>query len=130
MQNAILLSAIIGPVFLVYGLSMLLYVKQWQKIMQEWQKNHFLWLPFGVMSLILGLIVVNMYNVWEWSFNVVITITGWYMLIKSIFYFLAPEKWIKKIMGCKCCTSFFCLYLCGIVMTILGILLSYDIYLT
>jgi len=129
MENAILLSAIIGPVFLVYGLSMLLYANQWKKIMTEWQKNHFLWLPFGVMSLIFGLIIVNIYNVWAWNLYLVITVTGLCLLIKSIFYFLAPEKWIKNLMGCKYWSSLACMYFCGTVMTILGILLSYDFYL-
>jgi len=129
MEKALILAGIVGPFYLVYGLSLLLYVKQWEKVVAEFMKNHFIWLPFAVFGLVLGLIMVNVYNVWAWDLYVVITLTGWVLIVKSVFYFLAPENWIKSAMECKCIKSDAYFYFWGALMTVLGVLLSYNAYL-
>lgn len=129
MQKALLLAAIVGPVYLVFGLSILLYVKQWQKLIAELVKNHFQMLFGMTLSLVLGLILINAYNVWEWSLYVVITITGWGALLKALFYFLAPEKCIEKVLKSPIYKSEMWLYFWGSFMTIFGVLLSYNAYI-
>jgi len=129
MQNALVLSAIIGPVYLIFGLSILIYVKQWKKIMAEFSKNHFQMLYGMMMAVIFGLVIITIYNVWEWNLYLIITLTGWSALIKGIFYFLAPSSWIKKVMGVKWMYSEASMYFWGAVATIVGILLSYNVYL-
>ena len=128
MEKALILAAIIGPFYLVLGLSLLFYVKQWQKIFVEYAKNHFLMMINMFMALILGLIIINIYNVWEWNLYVIITITGWGALLKGVFYFLAPGSWIKGVLKCKCYHSEGWLYFWGLLMTVVGILLSYNAY--
>ena len=129
MNNALILAAIIGPVYLLFGLSFLLYAKQWQKVFAEFAKNHFLMLYGMFIALVLGLIIINMYNVWAWDLYVIITVTGWLALLKGVFYLLAPGIWIKTILKCQCYRSLGWLYFWGIVMTVIGVLLSYNAYL-
>jgi uncharacterized protein YjeT (DUF2065 family) len=129
MDKVIFLSGIIGPVYLIFGLSVLLYVKQWKKVIAEYASNHFLMMVNMLMALIIGLIIINIYNVWDWSLNVVITVTGWGALLKGVFYFLAPGSWIKSLLNCKCYQSAGVLYICGAILTVFGFLLSYNAYL-
>ena len=129
MEKALILAGIIGPFYLVYGLSLLLYVKQWQKLVTEFSKNHFIWLPFAFFGFIIGLVMVNVYNVWAWDLYIVITLTGWCLILKSVFYFLAPENLIKATMKCKCIKSDAYFYFFGSLLTVLGVLLSYNAYL-
>jgi uncharacterized protein YjeT (DUF2065 family) len=128
MDKALFLSAIIGPVYLIFGLSILLYVKQWKKVIAEYGKNHFFLMVNMLIALIIGLILIKIYNVWDWSLNLIITLTGWGALVKGVFYFLAPGSWIKWFLNCRLCQSAGFLYVCGIILVILGALLSYRGY--
>ncbi len=128
MEKALILAAIIGPFYLVFGLSILMYVKQWKKIYTEFQKNHFIMMGNMILSLVAGLIIINMHNVWEWNLFVVITVTGWAALLKAVFYFLAPSDWIKQTLKSKIIRKDSFLYFWGAVMTVLGLLLTYNGY--
>ncbi|MBN2096545.1 hypothetical protein JW752_04080 [Candidatus Peregrinibacteria bacterium] len=129
MEKGLILAAIIGPIYLFYGLSFLLYPKQWKRLIQECIKNHFSMQASMFVALLLGLIIINAYNVWEWNRFLIITLTGWLFLIKGVFYLLTPERCIKWVMARKCCQSKGWLYIWGTVMTILGVLLSYNAYI-
>ncbi len=128
MEKALILAAIIGPYYLIFGLSLLMYASQWKKVVENYEKNHFTWLPFAAIALILGLVIINMYNVWEWNLYVVITLTGWIALLKGTLYLLAPETWIKKAMKCKWFRQEGFLYFWGALLTVLGVLLTYNAY--
>ncbi|MBN2096546.1 hypothetical protein JW752_04085 [Candidatus Peregrinibacteria bacterium] len=130
MEKALMLAAIIGPYYLILGLSFLMYAGQWKKVVEGYEKNHFAWLPFAAIAVILGVIIINMYNVWEWNLYVVITLTGWVALLKGVFYFLAPGSWIKKAMRCRLVSQEGFLYFWGALFTVLGILLTYNAYWT
>ena len=82
MSDQMLLAAVIGPMFLVFGLSFLFYPAVWEKIASEWEKNHFSMMAMMAFSLIFGLFIINMHNVWEWSPYVLITITGWAIRVR------------------------------------------------
>ena len=52
--------------------------------------NNFL--PIGLLHTFLGLMSVLSYNVWSQNLTVIITILGWLLLAKGIFYLFAPES--------------------------------------
>lgn len=128
MEKAQILAQIIGPFYLILGLSILLYVEQWKKLMKDYAGNHFAMLPLYTLELILGLIIVNMYNVWAWDLMVIVTLTGWGAILESLFYFLAPASWIKGFLKGKMASES-SLYFWGAVFTVIGVLLSYNAYL-
>lgn len=127
MSDQLFLAAVIGPMLLVLGLSVLFYSDVWQKIVSEWEKDHFSLLPMMAFNLIFGLVIINMHNVWEWSPYVIITVVGWGAFLKAVLYFLLPGDNFKamiKMVNCKCYyqTS-------GGIMAVLGAWLSYLVYL-
>lgn len=127
MSDQMLLGAVIGPMFLVLGLSLLLYSKVWLKIAEEFAKNHLSMLTMMCFNLVFGLVVINMHNVWEWSPYVLITIAGWGAFLKAVFYFLVPGNQIKaviKVLNCKCYYQ-----VSGAIIGLLGAWLSYLVYL-
>jgi hypothetical protein len=127
MENTFLLGAIIGPYFLVMGLSLLLYAKVWLKLMKDIEKNHTSVVIGMALVLLLGLAIIQMHNVWEMNIWVVITAFGWIAFFKGVFYFLTPGSWIKKII--KTFASIELLYCCGLTMTIIGAWMSYLVYI-
>lgn len=127
MSDQMLLGAVVGPMYLVLGLSILLYSGVWQKIASEWEKNHFSMLALMAFNLVFGLFIINMHNVWEWSPYVIITITGWGAFLKAVTYFLLPGDSLKKmikLMNCKCYYQ-----IAGAIVALLGAWLSYLVYL-
>ena len=79
-------------------------------------------------TAIVGLVIINMYNVWEWNLYIVITLTGWLAFLKGGFYLLAPGSWIKRAMKCKLVRQEGFLYFWGVLITVLGVLLTYNAY--
>ena len=82
-----------------------------------------------MLALILGLFIINIYNVWSWNVYLIITITGWIALVKALFYFLAPASLINGLMKTKWIYSNWCMYAWGCIAVIAGILLSYNVYI-
>jgi len=91
-----MLAKIFGPLYLVAGLSFLLYAKPWTEVMKKWRKDHLALIPFAFMGLLFGLVVVNIHNVWEWTPNLLITLIGWIMILKGAFFLLMPGKCTKQ----------------------------------
>lgn len=126
MQNAITLAHVIGPVYLLIGLSILVYLKSWHKIIEKYENDHLALLPIILMYAVLGAIVINMYNVWAWNVWLLVTLTGWILAIKSVFYFLMPESIIKTILALK--KKKWVLVLAGIIGLVFGGVLTYYSY--
>lgn len=126
MENAITLAAIMGPMYLLLGLSILLHVNAWQKLMESWRKDHFSLFTMMFFSAVLGLIAVKMYNVWEWNVWLLVTITGWGMLLKGVFYLLVPGSILKTMLSWKKSTGI--LYFSAVVTLAIGAALTYYTY--
>lgn len=126
MENAIVLARVMGPFFLLIGLSVLFYLKSWQYVYDKYANNHYELLPFEVLFAVLGAICVNMYNVWELNVWLLVTLTGWALVVKSVGYFLLPGSIIKKIIAMK--KETWVLSLGGILGLVIGGLLTYYSY--
>lgn len=127
MENAIAIAAVLGPLYLVCGLSLLFYPKAWHMLLDKYEKDHFLMFPLMVLYVVFGVIMVRMYNVWEWNVWLIVTIINWIILFKGVFYMLAPGSWITGVLKMKDNMSL--LYLGGVVALVLGGVLSYFVYL-
>ena len=127
MENALSLALVIGPMYLMLGVSVLLYTKTYHRLLDKFEEDH---LPlFGQMIVegVLGLVSINLYNVWEWNVWLLVTLTGWALLIKSLLYFLVPGPLIKKCLAIS--KGMGMLYLSGLVSVVVGGLLSYYAYM-
>ena len=127
MQNAIAIGSILGPAYLVLGLSMLFYVDSWLEMAHDWKKNHYVLLMGGFMGLFLGLLVINLYNVWEWNVWLIVTLSGWAMFVKALFYFMAPGQWSKAVIHYFANANW--VYFWSLVLIVAGAALSYYVYL-
>lgn len=121
-----MLSTVLGPFYLVLGLSILLYVGSWKAIMKKWEKDHLVLLPLMTMLLIFGLIMVNLHNVWTCDVWVLVTAIGWVWTIKGAAYFLLPGSFIKWKLSLGQNTAI--MYLGGLAALVLGAVLTYYTY--
>ena len=118
------IASVLGPMWFVLGLSQLLYASQWGKLIDGWMKDHLQLVPMMLLAGILGLIMIRMHNVWEWNLWIVVTIAGWGAFLKSVIYFLLPGSTTVNMM--KFGKNM--IYLGGLVATVLGGLLTYNVY--
>ncbi len=125
-ENAMQIAAVAGPIYLVLGLSVLFYMKTWQKLAMEWNKNHLPLFSLLIVELVLGLLIVSMYNQWEWNVWLIVTLTGWAMLLDGAFYFLAPGSWYKSVLSLWKNQGL--IALSGIVSVAMGAVLTYHVY--
>lgn len=121
------LAAIIGPLYMILGLSVLMYPKVWTKLMQSFEKDHLQLFTLMLITMVIGLILIRLHNIWEWSPYVLITVVGWGAFLKGAFYFLAPGSWVKSVL--RLSTMQWMMVLGGIVALLAGGLLTYWAYL-
>lgn len=88
------LAQIMGPYLFLMGLAMLIHPERFKVIMKQFQENKALLTYSGVVSLILGLILVTAHNYWDASWPVVITLLSWILLIKALFRIFFLDQFI------------------------------------
>jgi hypothetical protein len=125
-ENAVQIAKIAAPVYLTIGLSVLLYAKAWNTLLDKWRKDHLSLFPLMVLYPVLGLIIINMYNVWEWNVWLLVTLIGWILLVKGVLYFILPGSVIKSMMNMKKNPAL--IYLGGIAALVMGAVLGYYSY--
>ncbi|MDP8212084.1 MAG: hypothetical protein P9X22_02180 [Candidatus Zapsychrus exili] len=95
MENSVFLAKLIGPYCIIVGLGVLLNLKTYQTIMEDFLKNSALIYLGGILALIIGLLIVLTHNVWTVSWAVAITIFGWGGIIKGIWLIAFPKSICK-----------------------------------
>lgn len=126
MENALKIAEVAGPALLLMGLSILLHAKAWQRLFDKWQKDHLSLFPIMLLITLLGLMVISMYNVWEFNVWLLVTLLGWGMLVKGVVFFLIPGSALKGAVGLG--KNLGVLYFGGLVHTVVGAALGYYAY--
>ena len=84
MQSSIFIAKLIGPVLLLTGLVVLLQPTRVRTMAREFlQGEAFIFLS-GLITLPIGLALVNTHNVWTADWRIVITVFGWLALLAGI----------------------------------------------
>jgi len=94
-ELTVVIAKIMSISFLVTGLSALFNKNHYQKIVKDMFKNAGLTMVLGFITLIVGFLIVTYHNIWESSWAVLITITGWISLIKGVTLLVFP-KFVEK----------------------------------
>ena len=76
METSILLAKVFGILFLVVGVGMLLNGKYYLQIVREAQKNRLLVFLVSILTLVCGVIMVTYHNIWDNSWQLIITLFG------------------------------------------------------
>ena len=127
MQYSILLAKVIGPVMLLMGLVVVLDPARVRTMAREvLQGEAFLFLS-GLLTLPIGLALVNTHNIWTPDWRAAITIFGWLAVFAGIAR-LAFGSRIKAV-GAAMIDSKSGLAVPGALMALFGAWLTYVAYL-
>ena len=126
LETSIFLARLIGPVFLVMGLAILINPKRIRQVGLEFVDSEALILLSGLMTLTVGVAIVNVHNIWVAAWPVIITLFGWIAILAGTLRIAASAemKAIGRAMLEK--TVFFAVP--GAIMAALGAYLSFQGY--
>ncbi len=91
------LGQLFGWLFVILGLIFLLKKNALVDVLKAYEEKGFV-IMSGYVSLLLGLPVVIVHNVWVSDWRVVVTILGWTTLIKGVARIGFPEVTQKKVL--------------------------------
>ena len=85
------IARILGPVLVIVGLGLLLEGETFRAMAGEFLRSAALVYFSGVVTLAVGLAILNVHHLWTRDWRSIITVFGWLALIGGIFRILAPN---------------------------------------
>ncbi len=125
-RTSILLARLIGPLLCAIGLGMLANGEVYRLMAADFLQSLGLIYLSGLLSLVAGLAIVNAHNVWAADWRVVITVLGWLGIIGGVCRIVVPQ--FVVLVGVPIISHGTVLLVAGIVVILIGALLSYKAY--
>lgn len=92
MNNAIVISQVLGFLFTILGLSVIIHKKNTAAALDLIIGNQgFLWL-WGFVALAIGAVIVAFNSTWTYGWQLVIAILGWVAILKGTFIIIFPKS--------------------------------------
>ena len=85
------IARILGPVLVIIGLELLLEGETFRAMAGEFLRSAALIYFSGLITLAVGLAILNVHHLWTRDWRSIITVFGWLALIGGIFRILAPN---------------------------------------
>lgn len=91
MENSAVLARIIGPILIIVAVGVLLNLRNYRKLLDEFPASTSLLYLGGLMSLVFGILIVQFHNVWKLDWPLIITILGWGGVVKGALIMVFPK---------------------------------------
>jgi len=126
MNTSKIIARLIGPLFLVMGLGMVAETNLVRALSAEFLSNLSLIYLAGMITLVVGLAIVNAHNLWVADWRVIITILGWLSIVGGAVRVLFPGE--VQVLGANMIASPSAMMIGGIVTLVIGAVLSWCAY--
>jgi uncharacterized protein YjeT (DUF2065 family) len=90
-MSTFMFAKFLGIYLLVIGLAILLDPKRFRNSYKKLVTSDSSMMVGGSMALLFGAFVVTFHNYWELGWPVIVTILGWWSVIKGAALFLVPD---------------------------------------
>ena len=127
MQRSIFLARLIGPVLVTVGIALIFNSETYRYMAEQFLVSYALIYVAGVIALFAGLAIINLHNIWEWKWPVIITVLGWLAVIGGAVRILIPQE--GQIMGTAIVGLNIWPGIPGLIMLGFGLWLFYEGYL-
>ncbi|GGI87054.1 hypothetical protein [Legionella impletisoli] len=91
MNITLFLAEVIGWYFVIVSLFVLVRRRKMEAILLNIASQPSLILILGIITIILGLLMVVSHNIWVMDWPVLITLISWLVLLSGLFRLLMPE---------------------------------------
>jgi hypothetical protein len=127
MQGSIFLARLIGPVLITVGIALIFNSDTYRYMAEQFLVSYALIYVAGVIALFSGLAIVNLHNIWQWKWPVIITVLGWLSVVGGAIRILVPQE--GQIMGTAIVGLDIWPGIPGLIMLGFGLWLFYEGYL-
>ncbi|QQR83976.1 hypothetical protein IPJ72_02135 [Candidatus Peregrinibacteria bacterium] len=124
MNLSIFIAQIFALLMLGTGIAAIRGSIQFNKMIDEFVKSPALTFVTGFFTLLIGMIVIHVHNVWVKDWTVLITLLGWASAVKGFLFIAYPES-LKSFKGMYKNTKRW-----GGVLVIISLLLTYLAFFT
>ncbi len=97
MTTSMLMARIAGPVLMALAVYMLADRAGLAKMIDEIDRSRLLLVWGSVFNMILGLLMVNVLNVWAWNYQGLLTLLGWMTLLKGAAFLVMPNVLCRQV---------------------------------
>ena len=88
----IILAKIFGIYFLAIGVAFIINPERFKRMCQQIVKDENSLFIGGLLALLIGAVVISIHNNWLLGWPVIITLLGWWSLIKGFAILIYPES--------------------------------------
>ena len=92
MDLSTFLAQLFAVLYLTVGLGILMQKDHYKKVYKEALSSSVVMMYGGAASLMFGFIIVSFHNVWEGTWEILITLVGWMGLFKGFVLILSPKS--------------------------------------
>ncbi|MDD5213850.1 MAG: hypothetical protein PHG82_05480 [Candidatus Gracilibacteria bacterium] len=124
MGNSILIGSLLGPLVLVIGISLVFNTQLYLKMIKDFIKEPVALFVSAMRGFVIGLVMIQNNNIWSMTWEMIITILGWAILIKSTLLLLIPNFFYNFAQKCKFPKEM--LKIVGIIYALFGIIIIYK----
>lgn len=96
------IASIWGPIILAVGFGVFLNAAYYRRVYRDIEKDSLAMLVFGMFAMAVGLIQVQVHNVWDTFPQIVVSLVSWAVLLKGVAFLIAPkfvdqigDKWVN-----------------------------------
>jgi len=126
MEPAGFIARLTGPLLVVIGVGVLLNEANYAAIITEAAHSPTLIYLSGLMTLPLGLAILNVYRAWTADWRVIVTILGWLLAIGGVIRIVLPQ--FTATLATTLYSTSAGLTVFAVVVLVLGGYLSFDGY--
>jgi len=126
MEPAAFIARLIGPALIVIGVGVLLNEPNYAAMITEATHSPTLIYLSGLLSLLPGVAILNVYRMWAAGWRVIITILGWLLAIGGVIRILLPQ--FTATLAATLYSTSIGLTVFAVVVLVLGGYLSFEGY--
>lgn len=123
MDISVFLAKVLGLYLVIVGIGAFLTSSRFNTIMQEMMREPAAMLLMGVVTLILGILLVVSHNFWDPAWYIVITLLAWIIFLKGVANIWFPQATLARI-DSICKHPSIC-YIGGLINLLIGLYLCY-----
>ncbi len=98
-NNAMWIATSFGPFLTIIGLWMLFYTDNAIKVWQSFKSTPGAFSLHAALNLLIGLVILSQYDMWTADRYVIVTLLGWFMLLRGVLIFFLPQFVLKMTLG-------------------------------
>ncbi|MCC5791574.1 MAG: hypothetical protein JJT82_03065 [Legionellaceae bacterium] len=93
--HSFIFAKVLGLYMIVMAIAMLANASYYRDVLKHMDKEKTAVLAFASFSLVFGLFLISIHNMWAWEAYVVVTLTAWFIVIKSVCWLTMPNCMIS-----------------------------------